>query len=133
MAEDITAAAGVLVSQQVAKDLVSALDKLAELAGPRGSKLSPRLESIRRKLLAHSDTHEVVSISECDVVDLLLSGSDPLFDVSTAAQQLGLTSAGVRYLIRRNRIAATFSAGRWFIPAEEIAAHRAARQAAGKL
>ncbi|WP_156045594.1 MULTISPECIES: helix-turn-helix domain-containing protein [Actinomycetes] len=74
-----------------------------------------------------------MSISECDVVDLLLSGSDPLFDVSTAAQQLGLTSAGVRYLIRRNRIAATFSAGRWFIPAEEIAAHRAARQAAGKL
>ncbi|ORM37957.1 helix-turn-helix domain-containing protein [Williamsia sp. 1135] len=133
MTEEIAPASGVLVSEQVAKDLVVALDELAKLADRQGARLSPRLEEIRRNLLTHSGTHDSVRMDEFDVVDLLMSQPDSMFDVSTAAQQLGLSNAGVRYLIRTHRIAATFSSGRWFIPTDEVAAHRAARRAAGKL
>lgn len=130
---EVATADGVIVTRRVVTDIVSALGMLEMLAGRQGSILSPRIMQIRRDLISHSVTDDTARTEVVDALDLLLSQPDSMFDVRTAAQQLGLTSAGVRYLIRANRIAATFSAGRWFIPAEEVEAHQAARVAAGKL
>lgn len=130
---EVAAVDGIFVTRQVVTEIIGALGALDALARRRNSRLSPRIEEIRRELMSCIGSHDTVRTQGSDALGLLLSQSDSLFDVGTAAQQLGLSSAGVRYLIHADRIAATYSAGRWHIPADEVAAHRAARIAAGKL
>lgn len=110
-------AIGAVLSTEAAREVVAALDQLDRLAAPRGMRLSERLTAIRRELVAcASRAGTPVTASANDIAGLLLSESNLMsVDTATAAENLGITTDGVRWLCRRGHLTAVRLRGRWLI------------------
>ncbi|WP_280484154.1 helix-turn-helix domain-containing protein [Nocardia farcinica] len=119
---------GVALSDDDAAELVAALDALERLAAARGARLSPRLVELRRGLSALAEirvsARADVRIGVAEVAEALTVDMGAV-DTATAAQALGITPDGVRYLCRSGRLPAYRRAGRWWINAAEL--HAVAR------
>jgi len=130
MADDVARVAGVLLSGAAAREVVDALDRLGRLAAPRGMRLSPRLEAIRREL-ASSDTRAVTPAhaSVDDIAALLDSHLNAsAVDTAAAARMLGMTPGGVAWLCRNGRLTATRVGRRWLIDTASLRTYAQVRK-----
>lgn len=123
---DISRAAGVVVSDSAARELVSALDMLDRLAAPTGQRLSPQIALIRRELA--TCTSRVPASADASVEAIVAQQvaqfEASVVDTTTAARVLGITRDGVTWLCRNRHIQAIRSGGRWWIPVDSLADYR---------
>lgn len=125
---DVARLAGVVVSEEAARELVAAIDELAKLAAPKGASLHPRLAGIRRDLANCSTRENARPDASTEVVarhDLL--AWDCVVDTESAARTLGITPDGVRWLCRNKRLERTRAVGRWWISEASLKDYRARR------
>lgn len=123
---------GVLLDAADADYLARALALFEEVLAKQGSRPSPRLVDLERRLsrassdATRSTTGENVSGATDSTQREVLSAYEFL-DSERAADILGCTPGNVRDLARRGRIPAIHTHGRWLYPAAAVVA-RAERQ-----
>ena len=117
------------ITEAAARELVSALDALDQLARPRGQRLSASLADIRRELATCTSRPPVSGSTNAEgIAALLNSQSTPMgIDTDTAAEHLGITPDAVRWLCRNGRLIADRVRGRWFVEAQSLDNYRAHR------
>jgi hypothetical protein len=127
---DVARLAGVMVSEDAARELIAVIDELAKRAAPTGQYLSTRVATIRRELAT------CVS-GRCTPADASPEGvmaqqvaqfEVSVVDTTTAARELGnITRSGVTWLCRHGRLRATRTGGRWLIESASLQEYRARR------
>lgn len=117
---------GVMVSPEVAADLIAALDRLAALITPRGGLLSPRLIAIRERF-TRAITRVDASAEVAAAQDVLVFERDAITDTTTAAQVLGISEDGVRWLCRTGRLDADRMGRQWAIGIASLEEHKTRR------
>lgn len=119
--------AGVLLDPADADYLARALVLFEEVLAKQGSRPSPRLVDLERRLTratsdaTRSPTGENVSAATDSTQREVLSAYEFL-DSERAANILGCTPGNVRDLARRGRLPAVHTHGRWLYPAAAIVA-----------
>lgn len=123
---------GVLLDAADADYLARALALFEEVLAKQGSRPSPRLVDLERRLsrassdATRSTTGGYVSGAK-DSADRDALSAYEFVDTERAANILGCTPGNVRDLARRGRLPAIRSGGRWLYPAAAVVA-RAERQ-----
>ena len=123
---------GVLLDAADADYLARALALFEEVLAKQGSRPSPRLVDLERRLsrassdATRSTTSGYVSGAK-DSADRDALSAYEFVDTERAANILGCTPGNVRDLARRGRLPAVRSGGRWLYPAAAVVA-RAERQ-----
>jgi hypothetical protein len=107
---------GVTVSYAAAADLVGVIDELARQCAPQV--LSRRVVTLRNDLIdccTRAITYVDTSAEATAAQDVLALNPGALIDANSVAQTLNMTPDGVRWLCKKERLAATKVNGRWWI------------------
>ena len=124
---------GVLLDASDADYLARAMKLLAALLAKQGSRPSPRLVDLERRLSrASSDATRSATSGYAsgakDSADRDALSAYEFVDTERAANILGCTPGNVRDLARRGRLPAIRSGGRWLYPAAAVVARAESRR-----
>lgn len=116
---------GVLLGADEARFLVGALDTFGQVLAERGSRPSPKLVDLQRRLSrAVTDvTRRKADVGVSSAVpqpDWDASSAHEFLDSERAAAILGCTPGNVRDLARRGSLPAIHTTGRWLYPAAAV-------------
>lgn len=129
----IEAVSGVLLTPDDAEFLARALDEFGRVLAERGSRPTPRLENLQHRLsrvctrVSGRDT-PVGARTSAGQPDSGVEIGYELIDTARAAEILGVTADGARYLARSGALPAVRAGGRWVYPAAAVVARAESRR-----